>query len=93
MTDETLFLGAWVVLPLLYFSLSVSKLPLYILPVYPPLSVLASGVVVNNFNDSSKKKNGFPVVTSPHLGPGTFRVHTGRFLAWQNLAEKSLTGR
>ena len=34
------FLSAWTVLPLVFFSVSVNKLPGYILPVLPPLAVL-----------------------------------------------------
>jgi 4-amino-4-deoxy-L-arabinose transferase-like glycosyltransferase len=38
--DKTLFLLLWIVLPLFLFSFSSSKLPHYILSVYPPLSIL-----------------------------------------------------
>lgn len=34
------FLSAWTVLPLVFFSVSVNKLPGYILPVLPPLAIL-----------------------------------------------------
>lgn len=34
------FLTAWAILPVVFFSLSVNKLPLYILPVLPALSIL-----------------------------------------------------
>lgn len=34
------FIGCWVVFPLLFFSLSQSKLPGYILPAIPPLALL-----------------------------------------------------
>ena len=34
------FLSAWTVLPFVFFSVSVNKLPGYILPVLPPLAVL-----------------------------------------------------
>ena len=34
------FLSAWTVLPVAFFSLSVNKLPAYILPVLPPLAIL-----------------------------------------------------
>jgi 4-amino-4-deoxy-L-arabinose transferase-like glycosyltransferase len=36
----TLFLSLWVLVVLAFFSLSQSKLPLYILPLFPPLAVL-----------------------------------------------------
>ncbi len=35
-------LTLWVVLPLIMFSLSKSKLPAYILPLFPPLAILAA---------------------------------------------------
>ena len=34
------FLTAWTILPVAFFSLSINKLPLYILPVLPALSIL-----------------------------------------------------
>ena len=34
------FLTAWAILPVVFFSLSVNKLPLYILPVLPAVSIL-----------------------------------------------------
>ena len=36
------FLCAWTVLPLVFFSVSVNKLPAYILPVLPPLAILVA---------------------------------------------------
>jgi len=40
MTDELRFLWFWLALPLLIFSLSRSRLPLYLLPLFVPLSLL-----------------------------------------------------
>ena len=37
-----LFLWLWTLLPLVFFSLSSSKLPGYILPVWPPLAILVA---------------------------------------------------
>jgi len=39
--SRAMFLLLWVVLPFLMFSLTKSKLPAYILPLFPPLAVLA----------------------------------------------------
>lgn len=39
---DRLFLWLWVGVPLLFFSLSSSKLAAYILPIFPPLAVLAA---------------------------------------------------
>jgi 4-amino-4-deoxy-L-arabinose transferase-like glycosyltransferase len=41
--DTPLFLAIWAVLVFAFFSVSSSKLPSYILPVFPPLAVLAGG--------------------------------------------------
>ncbi|MBI2089208.1 MAG: glycosyltransferase family 39 protein [Deltaproteobacteria bacterium] len=43
--DKTLFLLAWTVLPLLIFSFSKTKLPHYILIVYPALAMLTASAV------------------------------------------------
>lgn len=40
--DKTLYLTLWVVLPFLFFSLSKSKLPHYILPIFPALAMLTA---------------------------------------------------
>jgi 4-amino-4-deoxy-L-arabinose transferase-like glycosyltransferase len=39
---EESFLWTWVIVPFVFFSLSRSKLPAYILPVFPPLALLAA---------------------------------------------------
>ena len=45
--DKTLFLILWVVLPFLFFSVSKSKLPHYILPIFPALSMLTAAALVS----------------------------------------------
>ncbi len=40
--QEQLLLAAWVLLPLLVFCLSRSRLPLYVLPIFLPLALLAA---------------------------------------------------
>ena len=40
--DKTLFLLLWAVLPFLFFSMSRSKLPHYILPIFPALAILTA---------------------------------------------------
>jgi 4-amino-4-deoxy-L-arabinose transferase-like glycosyltransferase len=54
--DKTLFLLLWATLPILFFSLSNSKLPHYILPVYPPLSVLTARSLVRILQDASGRR-------------------------------------
>jgi 4-amino-4-deoxy-L-arabinose transferase-like glycosyltransferase len=53
--DERLFLILWIALPLLFFSLSSSKLFHYILPVYPPLAIIVGACVADSLTDSSTK--------------------------------------
>lgn len=47
--DKTLFLLLWAILPFLFFSASKSKLPHYILPIFPALSILTATTVVGMF--------------------------------------------
>ncbi|MSP39094.1 MAG: glycosyltransferase family 39 protein [Deltaproteobacteria bacterium] len=53
--DKTLFVVLWAALPLLFFSLSRSKLPHYILPIFPALSLLIAVPLVNLCRESPKK--------------------------------------
>lgn len=52
---EMLLLSLWVALPLLFFSLSSSKLPHYILPVFPPLAIIVGAAMANMLADSAVK--------------------------------------
>jgi 4-amino-4-deoxy-L-arabinose transferase-like glycosyltransferase len=64
--DERLFLILWIALPLLFFSLSSSKLPHYILPIYPPLAIIVGATIAKALTDSTAKKSWvlwFPAVT------------------------------
>jgi len=53
--DKTLFMVLWVVLPFLFFSASKSKLPHYILPIFPPLAVLTAVQLVHLYRDSAPR--------------------------------------
>jgi 4-amino-4-deoxy-L-arabinose transferase-like glycosyltransferase len=44
-----LFVIFWIALPFIVFSLSASKLPHYILPLYPPLAILVGATVAKAF--------------------------------------------
>jgi 4-amino-4-deoxy-L-arabinose transferase-like glycosyltransferase len=46
MDDKTLFLTLWVGLPFVFFSASESKLPHYLLPIFPALSILTAAALV-----------------------------------------------
>jgi 4-amino-4-deoxy-L-arabinose transferase-like glycosyltransferase len=50
--DRDLFLILWIALPLIFFSLSNSKLPHYILPIFPPLAILTAKVIGEIVNDN-----------------------------------------
>ena len=52
--DGHLFLILWIALPFVVFSLSASKLPHYILPLYPPLAILVGATVAKAFSVASK---------------------------------------
>lgn len=52
---ERLFLTLWIILPLVFFSLSSSKLPHYILPVYPPLAIMVGATIEPFLTDSSSR--------------------------------------
>ena len=43
-TEELLFLGSWILLPTLFFTLSRSKLPHYVLPTFPAWALLLSRI-------------------------------------------------
>ncbi len=53
--NRRLFLLLWAGLPLVFFSLSSSKLPHYILPIYPPVAIIV-GVSVAGILEDSKRK-------------------------------------
>ena len=48
--DKNIFLILWVVLPFLFFSFSSSKLPQYLLPIYPALAILSGQTIASLFN-------------------------------------------
>lgn len=54
--DKSVFLVLWVALPFLFFSFSSSKLPQYLLPVYPPLAILSGQTMANLFNERVSKE-------------------------------------
>jgi len=55
---EHLFLSLWVAIPLLFFSLSSSKLPHYILPIYPPLAIILGAAIAQALTDSRMNNRG-----------------------------------
>lgn len=53
--DKTLFLLLWAGVPLLLFSASQSKLPHYILPIFPALAILTASRLVSLFRQSAQR--------------------------------------
>jgi len=53
--DTTLYWILWVALPFLFFSVSKSKLPHYILPIFPPLAMLAASALVRLYQQAPTK--------------------------------------
>ena len=51
-----LFLFLWTALPFLFFSFSHTKLSHYILPIYPPLAILAGEAVARSLRNLSETK-------------------------------------
>jgi 4-amino-4-deoxy-L-arabinose transferase-like glycosyltransferase len=56
LNDTTLFLVFWTVLPFVFFSLSHTKLSHYILPVYPPLAILAGEAVAAGLKNAAASR-------------------------------------
>jgi 4-amino-4-deoxy-L-arabinose transferase-like glycosyltransferase len=53
--DKTLYLILWIALPLLFFSASKSKLPHYILPIFPALAILMATTLVRCYRASAAR--------------------------------------
>jgi 4-amino-4-deoxy-L-arabinose transferase-like glycosyltransferase len=63
--EANLFLVLWVILPFLFFSFSNSKLPHYILPIFPALALLIGRFLAQEFSDSRAHRRG--ILTMPWL--------------------------
>lgn len=53
--DKSLYLISWAVLPFLFFSISKSKLPHYILPIFPALAMLTAAAMVRVYQEAPGK--------------------------------------
>ena len=76
--ERDLFLILWIALPLIFFSLSSSKLPHYVLPIFPPLAILTAArlmEIVQAPSSPSRWLLGLPLLVSVsvvfHLVAGT----------------------
>jgi len=59
--DGNLFLGLWVVLPMVFFSASKSQLPHYILPIFPALAVLTGRTISALFQEGTTHGKRWPL--------------------------------
>jgi 4-amino-4-deoxy-L-arabinose transferase-like glycosyltransferase len=55
MDDRNLYLILWIVVPFVFFTLSNSKLPHYILPIFPALAILTAKTLMAIVGDTSAK--------------------------------------
>jgi 4-amino-4-deoxy-L-arabinose transferase-like glycosyltransferase len=53
--DKIVYLMLWAVLPFVFFSISKSKLPHYILPIFPALAMLTALTLVREYEQASSK--------------------------------------
>lgn len=67
LADRDLFLILWILLPLIFFSLSNSKLPHYVLPIFPPLAILTAArlmEIVQAPSSAARWPLGLPLLVS-----------------------------
>ena len=53
--ENTVFVILWAVLPFVFFSLSKSKLPHYILPIFPPLAILTAVTLARLYQERPER--------------------------------------
>jgi 4-amino-4-deoxy-L-arabinose transferase-like glycosyltransferase len=71
--ELNLFLVLWVILPFIFFSVSHSKLPHYILPIFPALGLLTGrAVALQNYNSA---KTGWWCLFIPLIFPTLFTLY------------------
>lgn len=88
---ETLFLICWTVVPFLFFSLSASKLPHYILPIYPPLSLLVGKIAAERLHQDPSGKKTWPLWL-PALTLTLLLVFSILIVFWNRLLPDELRG-
>jgi 4-amino-4-deoxy-L-arabinose transferase-like glycosyltransferase len=81
--EANLFLALWVILPFVFFSFSNSKLPHYILPIFPALALLMGRFLAEKFSDSSA--NGWNILITPWLFTIGLVVYLLLGAAWPNI--------
>jgi 4-amino-4-deoxy-L-arabinose transferase-like glycosyltransferase len=81
--ERNLFLTLWVVLPFIFFSASHSKLPHYVLPIFPALALLTGSAVATDGHDSAAKRWGYFLI--PLVFPAVFSLYLLTGAAWPEM--------
>jgi hypothetical protein len=61
--DDGLFLKSWFLIMFVFFSLSAGKRPVYLLPLYPPLSLLLADWIYQQYHSTGRRLILYRVVT------------------------------
>lgn len=86
------FFASWAVFPVVFFSFSQSKLPGYILPAVPPLTLLCSISILRTFERSRTIAFGISLaVALTWCGLAAFLFHLARRVSGSSLAEYELS--
>jgi len=64
--EQTAFLFAWIAPTLAFFSISQSKLPAYILPIFPALAIVLASVLDDNLRRRARRA---PIYLAPLVAP------------------------
>ena len=81
--DKNIFLILWVSLAVPFFSFSNSKLPQYLLPIYPALALLSGQTIASLFNKPQSKAP--PGFLSPWIFAAGFVLYLLIGGLWQRL--------
>ena len=81
--DKNVFLVLWLVLPFLFFSFSSSKLPQYLLPIYPAMALLSGQTISNLFNQRESRER--RLVYLPWIFTAGFLVYLFIGGLWQHV--------
>jgi 4-amino-4-deoxy-L-arabinose transferase-like glycosyltransferase len=81
--DKNVFLVLWLVLPFLFFSFSSSKLPQYLLPIYPAMALLSGQTIGNLFNQRESRER--RLVYLPWIFTAGFLVYLFIGGLWQHV--------
>ena len=81
--DKNVFLVLWLFLPFLFFSFSSSKLPQYLLPIYPAMALLSGQTISNLFNQRESRER--RLVYLPWIFTAGFLVYLFIGGLWQHV--------